>query len=141
MKRRLILFLLLVLLAGLSAPARAAAGGETLPFNEPITKVVDNLTGPTANAVIVVIFFAGLVSIGIGRDQPWVKTLGGALVIVALLAKTPSLPGILGVGTATAADPASPLAALALASGLFAVVTAPLLLMRERRSPRSDARV
>jgi type IV secretory pathway VirB2 component (pilin) len=132
---RIFLLLSLFLLPGLAAPAHAAAGGSTLPFNEPLTLILDNLTGPTANVIIVVLILAGLVTVGLSRDQGWVKTLGGAVVIAALIAKSASLPGVLGLATATASETASPGPALLLAGGLFLVLAAPLILLRERRSP------
>lgn len=139
--KRVLAVLLLLLPFFAADPAQAAAGGETLPFNEPITRIIDNLTGPTANAIIVVVFFAGLLTLALGRDQGWLKTLGGAIVIGALLAKSASLPGVLGVATATASETASPGTPLLLAGGLFLVLAAPLLLLRERRSRQQAARV
>jgi type IV secretory pathway VirB2 component (pilin) len=130
---------LLLLLPVFAAPAHAAAGGESLPFNEPITKIVENLTGPTANAIIIVVFFAGLLTLALGRDQGWLKTLGGAIVIAALMAKTASLPGVLGLGSATA-EAVSPWPPLLLAAALFLLCVCPLILLRERRSPQTAAR-
>jgi type IV secretory pathway VirB2 component (pilin) len=127
------LALLLLLLPGLAAPAHAAAGGSTLPFNEPITRIIDNLTGPTANAIIVAVIFAGLLTLALGRDQGWLKTIGGAVVIGALMAKAATLPGILGLSTATA-ETFQPGAALLLAGALFLLLVCPLVLLRERRS-------
>jgi len=125
---------LLLLIPALATPAHAAAGGSSLPFNDPINTVLDNLTGPTANAIIVALIFAGLVTIGIGRDQTWIRTIGGVIVIGALMAKSASLPGILGLSAATA-ESAHPAAALGLAAALFLLLLSPFLLLRGRRSP------
>jgi type IV secretory pathway VirB2 component (pilin) len=137
MKR--VLGLLPLLFPLLVAPAQAAAGGSSLPFNEPITTVVENLTGPTASSIIIIVFFAGLLTLALGRDQGWLKVLGGAIVIGALMAKSASLPGVLGLSAATS-KPVFPLAGLLLAAGLFLIATVPFVLLREPRSPQTTAR-
>ena len=52
-----------------------AAGGEALPFNQAFDTITGNLTGPTAKAVIIAAFFAGIVGVMVSHDRPWMKTL------------------------------------------------------------------
>lgn len=106
MKPRLVpmlaaLLLPLILLA--PAPARAAGGGSTLPFNDPMTLIKDNLTGPTADTLVVIIIVCGLIAMGVSTEMPWLKTLGRMAVICALIAKAATLPSALGLGSATGA--------------------------------------
>jgi type IV secretory pathway VirB2 component (pilin) len=101
--RRLLPPLFLAFGAFLAPPAHAAGGGSTLPFNDALTLIQDNLTGPTANTIIVVLIIAALVTVGISREGSWLKPLGGCVVLCALLAKAATLPSVLGLGAATAA--------------------------------------
>lgn len=121
--RRLFLLLMLGLLA---SPAYAAGGGSTLPFNEALTTITDNLTGPTASTIIVALIVAALLTIGLSKE-PWLKTLGGAVVICALLAKVTSLPGILGLSAATGEADAFRLPAFALSAMVFLLLAASLI--------------
>jgi type IV secretory pathway VirB2 component (pilin) len=44
------------------SPAFAGTGGDTMPWNGPIDKIVNNLTGPTAKAASILLFvIAGIV--------------------------------------------------------------------------------
>lgn len=83
-------------------PAQAAGGGSTLPFNDTLTLIQDNLTGPTANTIVVILIVCGLIAMGVSRETPWLKTLGGLAIICALIAKAATLPSVLGLGSATA---------------------------------------
>jgi type IV secretory pathway VirB2 component (pilin) len=101
MQRKLALVTLLLVSSLLPVPVHATTGGSTLPFNDALTTIQDNLTGPTANTIIVVILIASLVTVGMTREGSWLKPLGGAVILCALIAKAASLPGILGLGAAT----------------------------------------
>ena len=104
MKRRLvrpIVPLLLFAFLVKTSPALAAGGGSTLPFNDTLTLIQDNLTGPTANTIVVILIVCGLIAIGVSKETPWLKTLGGLAVICALIAKAATLPSALGLGSAT----------------------------------------
>jgi type IV secretory pathway VirB2 component (pilin) len=102
LKTRFVLTCLSLLGALTASPAHAASGGSTLPFNDALTLIQENLTGPTANTIIVVIIVAALVTVGISREGSWLKPLGGAVILCALLAKAATLPSVLGLGSATA---------------------------------------
>lgn len=114
MKTRAVLALLSFLGILIASPAAAASGGSTLPFNDALTLIQDNLTGPTANTIIVVIIVAALVTVGISREGSWLKPLGSAVILCALLAKAATLPSVLGLGSATATPEAYRLPALLL---------------------------
>jgi type IV secretory pathway VirB2 component (pilin) len=98
LKIRFVLPCLSLLGALTASPAHATSGGSTLPFNDALTLIQENLTGPTANTIIV----AALVTVGISREGSWLKPLGGAVILCALLAKAATLPSVLGLGSATA---------------------------------------
>jgi type IV secretory pathway VirB2 component (pilin) len=85
----------------LALPAAAlAAGGETLPFNQAFDTITDNLTGPTAKAVIIAAFFAGIVGVMVSHDRPWMKNVGTVVAGGALLVGVPGLLDTLGISAA-----------------------------------------
>jgi type IV secretory pathway VirB2 component (pilin) len=129
----------LFLMSLVSAPAHAAGGGSTLPFNDTLTLIQDNLTGPTANTIVVILIVCGLIAIGVSKETPWLKTLGGLAVICALIAKAATLPSALGLGSATGTAGAysSPAALLSLAWLAAAIAPLLALLKGERRSPKT----
>jgi type IV secretory pathway VirB2 component (pilin) len=127
-----------------TGPASAASGGSTLPFNDALTTIQDNLTGPTANTVIIVVIIAALITIAISKEAPMMKHMGQAVIVCALIAKAASLPSILGLGTATSVPyawlpPAAGVAAVyaLLASGLLFALPA----LGERKSRQSPRRL
>jgi hypothetical protein len=80
--------------------AAFAAGGETLPFNAAFDKVTSNLTGPTAKAVIIAAFFAGIVGVMVSHDRPWMKNVGTVIAGGALLVGIPGFLDTLGISAA-----------------------------------------
>jgi hypothetical protein len=84
-----------------SLPVSAfAAGGEVLPFNQAFDTVTSNLTGPTAKAVIIAAFFAGIVGVMVSHDRPWMKNIGTVIAGGALLVGVPSFLDTLGISAA-----------------------------------------
>ena len=82
-------------------PAAAfAAGGEILPFNQAFDTITSNLTGPTAKAVIIAAFFAGIVGVMVSHDKPWMRNIGSVVAGGALLAGIPGFLDILGISAA-----------------------------------------
>ena len=77
-----------------------AAGGETLPFNAAFDKITSNLTGPTAKAVIIAAFFAGIVGVMVSHDRPWMKNVGTVIAGGALLVGIPGFLDTLGISSA-----------------------------------------
>jgi type IV secretory pathway VirB2 component (pilin) len=80
--------------------AAFAAGGTVLPFNQAFDTITDNLTGPTAKAVIITAFFAGIVGVMVSHDKPWMRNIGTAVAGSALLAGIPGFLDILGISAA-----------------------------------------
>ena len=80
--------------------AAFAAGGETLPFNAAFDKITSNLTGPTAKAVIIAAFFAGIVGVMVSHDRPWMKNVGTVIAGGALLVGIPGFLDTLGISSA-----------------------------------------
>jgi type IV secretory pathway VirB2 component (pilin) len=142
LKTRAVLALLSFLGVLIASPADAASGGSTLPFNDALTLIQDNLTGPTANTIIVVIIVAALVTVATGRDDSWVKPLGKAVIVCALLAKAATLPSVLGLGSATATPEAYRLPALLVTLTWLATTAALFFLpsfLREGSAARARA--
>lgn len=121
-------------------PAHAAGGGSTLPFNDTLTLIQDNLTGPTANTIVVILIVCGLIAMGVSKESPWLKNLGGLAVICALIGKAATLPGALGLGSATGVAEAYRGPAALLSIAWFVAVIAPLLPLfkTHRPSPPMD---
>jgi type IV secretory pathway VirB2 component (pilin) len=127
MKQRLVFAALLLSLCLLgSSPVHAAGGGSTLPFNEPLTLIKENLTGPTADTIVALLLVCGLIAVGVSKETPWLKTIGGLAVICALIAKASTLPSALGLGSA-AGNCDARMAALALSILWLFAVSLPLL--------------
>ncbi len=80
--------------------AAFAAGGETLPFNQAFDTITGNLTGPTAKAIIIAAFFAGIVGVMVSHDRPWMRNIGTVVAGAALLAGIPGFLDILGISAA-----------------------------------------
>jgi len=88
-------------MALVALPTRAfAAGGDTLPFNQAFDTITGNLTGPTAKAVIIAAFFAGIVGVMVSHDRPWMRNIGTVVAGGALLAAIPNLLSMLGISAA-----------------------------------------
>jgi len=77
-----------------------ASGGESLPFNQAFDTITSNLTGPTAKAVIIAAFFAGIVGVMVSHDRPWMKNVGTVIAGGALLVGVPGLLDTLGISAA-----------------------------------------
>ena len=80
--------------------AAFAAGGEVLPFNQAFDTITSNLTGPTAKAVIIAAFFAGIVGVMVSHDRPWMKNIGTVVAGGALLVGVPGFLDTLGISAA-----------------------------------------
>lgn len=84
-----------------SLPGAAfASGGQALPFNQAFDTVTENLTGPTAKAVIIAAFFAGIVGVMVSHDRPWMRNVGTVIAGGALLVGVPGLLDTLGISAA-----------------------------------------
>ena len=76
--------------------AAGAASGDALPFNQAFDTITANLTGPTAKAVIIAAFFAGIVGVMVSHDRPWMRNVGTVIAGGALLVGVPGLLETLG---------------------------------------------
>jgi type IV secretory pathway VirB2 component (pilin) len=80
--------------------AAFATDGEVLPFNQAFDKITSNLTGPTAKAIIIAAFFAGIVGVMVSHDRPWMRNIGTVVAGGALLVGVPGLLDTLGISAA-----------------------------------------
>jgi len=92
----------LVLLVLCAVPAQAGTGGETLPWNTPLQKLLDNLTGTTGKAIAGLAVAAGGIVWALGHSEQALKKSGGILVGIGLLLGAPSLITTLGFSGAVA---------------------------------------
>jgi type IV secretory pathway VirB2 component (pilin) len=77
-----------------------ATGGEALPFNQAFDTITGNLTGPTAKAIVIAAFFAGIVGVMVSHDRPWMKNIGTVIAGGALLVAIPGILDTLGISAA-----------------------------------------
>jgi type IV secretory pathway VirB2 component (pilin) len=88
--------LFLLLLAAGPAAARAGTGGSDLPWNHPLTVVVDNLTGPTAKTIAALAFVLGGAMWAFTSHEQGAKRMGQALFGVAVVLGAVNLVDALG---------------------------------------------
>jgi type IV secretory pathway VirB2 component (pilin) len=77
-----------------------ASGGQALPFNQAFDTITGNLTGPTAKAIVISAFFAGIVGVMVSHDRPWMKNIGTVIAGGALLVGIPGILDTLGISAA-----------------------------------------
>ncbi|HEY0554147.1 MAG TPA: TrbC/VirB2 family protein [Thermoanaerobaculia bacterium] len=95
-KTRLVAGMALALLPGTAF----ASGGQALPFNQAFDTITGNLTGPTAKAIVISAFFAGIVGVMVSHDRPWMKNIGTVIAGGALLVGIPGILDTLGISAA-----------------------------------------
>jgi type IV secretion system protein VirB2 len=93
--RHLLFFAALFLLA--AVPAYAGTGGSDMPWNGPLTKIQDNLTGPTAKAIAVVLFVIAGAVWGFSNHERGATRLAQAILGAALLLAAPTILDVLGI--------------------------------------------
>ena len=93
--RHLLFFTAVFLLA--SVPAHAGTGGSDMPWNGPLTKIQDNLTGPTAKAIAVVLFVIAGAVWGFSNHERGATRLAQAILGAALLLAAPTILDTLGI--------------------------------------------
>lgn len=75
--RFLVAFALLLISA---APAWASGfGGPDMPWNTPLQNLLDNLSGPTAQTIGMLMFVIGALTWGFSRNEEHVRRFGGAV--------------------------------------------------------------
>jgi type IV secretion system protein TrbC len=94
--------LLTLVSAVLSLPASAAAGGQALPWEAPLTRLQQSLSGPVAGAIAVI----ALVAIGVtlvfgGEWNEFARRAVYAVCAIAfIISATAMLGGLFAVGAA-----------------------------------------
>jgi type IV secretion system protein TrbC len=101
------LLLLLLLLAVHASPALAGTGGTDMPWNQPLQRVLDNLTGPTGKTVAALMIVIGGLVWGFGRHEQGMNKIGGAIVAIGLVLGAPSFLTTLGFEGAVVSAPRS----------------------------------
>ena len=80
LKRSLLMLGCLVAFTLLQAPELWASGtGPEMPWNSPLENLLDNLSGPTARTLGMLMFVIGGITWGFSRSEEHVKRFGGAL--------------------------------------------------------------
>jgi type IV secretory pathway VirB2 component (pilin) len=79
-----------------TAPALAGTGGSDLPWNQPLTTVVNNLTGPTAKTLAALAFVLGGAMWAFTSHEQGAKRFGQALFGVAIVLGAVNLVDALG---------------------------------------------
>ncbi len=63
-----------------AAPASASGfGGPDMPWNTPLQNLLDNLSGPTAQTIGMLMFVIGALTWGFSRNEEHVRRFGGAV--------------------------------------------------------------
>jgi type IV secretion system protein VirB2 len=79
------------------SPAFAGTGGDTMPWNGPIDKIVNNLTGPTAKAASILLFVIAGIVWGTSNHERGANRLFQALIAAAILLAAPTILDTLGI--------------------------------------------
>jgi type IV secretion system protein TrbC len=81
LKRSLVVCGCLVALALVQTPElwASSAGGPTMPWNDPLQRLLDNLSGPTARTLGMLMFVIGGITWGFSRSEEHVRKFGGAI--------------------------------------------------------------
>jgi type IV secretion system protein VirB2 len=79
------------------SPAFAGTGGDSMPWNGPIDKIVNNLTGPTAKAASVLLFVIAGIVWGTSNHERGANRLFQALIAAAILLAAPTMLEALGI--------------------------------------------
>lgn len=96
--RHLLFFAALFLLASVPAYAgTGGSGGSTMPWNGPLTKIQDDLTGPTAKAISVILFVIAGAVWGFSNHERGATRLAQAILGAALLLAAPTIIETLGI--------------------------------------------
>lgn len=76
----------LLVLAALQAPElwASSAGGPIMPWNGPLQRLLDNLSGPTAQTLGMLAFVIGALMWGFSRSEDHLRRFGGAVFGAAI---------------------------------------------------------
>lgn len=62
----------------------AGAGGPEMPWNAPLQNLLDNLSGPTAQTLGMLMFVVGALTWGFSRNEEHIRKFGGIVFGVAV---------------------------------------------------------
>jgi type IV secretion system protein TrbC len=91
--RQLLIFIALVLVA---TAAHAGTGGTSMPWNTPLQRVLDNLTGVTGKILAAFMIAIGGVMWGFTRHEEGAKRIGQAIIGIGFLLGAVSFIDLLG---------------------------------------------
>ncbi|MGH7576222.1 MAG: TrbC/VirB2 family protein [Longimicrobiales bacterium] len=96
------LALLYAIAVGYASPAWAAgAGGTAMPWNAPLETLLNNLSGPTAQTLGMLMFVVGALAWGFSRNEEHIRRFGGAVFGAAIAIGVVNLFNALGFQGAT----------------------------------------
>lgn len=80
-----------------ASPAWAAGGGGSdMPWNAPLQNLLDNLSGPTAQTLGMLMFVVGALAWGFSRNDEHIRRFGGAVFGAAVAIGVVNLFNALG---------------------------------------------
>lgn len=91
----------LALLAGLASPAFASSAGAPMPWDTPLQNLLDNLTGPTARALVLIAIVGCGLLWAFTRNEEGLKKLGQIAFGGAIALGAVTLLASLGFASAT----------------------------------------
>ena len=91
----------LALLTGLASPAFASSAGAPMPWDTPLQNLLDNLTGPTARALVLIAIVGCGLLWAFTRNEEGLKKLGQIAFGGAIALGAVTLLASLGFASAT----------------------------------------
>lgn len=87
---------------GYASPLWAGgAGGAAMPWNAPLENLLNNLSGPTAQTLGMLMFVVGALTWGFSRNEEHIRKFGGAVFGAAIAIGVVNLFNALGFQGAT----------------------------------------
>lgn len=78
---------------------KATSSGGTMPWDGPLQRVVDNLTGPTAQVFVIAMFVIGGLFWGFSGNSEGAKKFGQAIIGTSIIIGAPAILTTLGLTT------------------------------------------
>lgn len=88
-------------LASATSVWAAGGGGAAMPWNAPLQNLLDNLSGPTAQTLGMLMFVVGALTWGFSRNEEHIRKFGGAVFGAAIAIGVVNLFNALGFQGAT----------------------------------------
>lgn len=93
---RSILFVLILTAVALPSVATETTGGD-LPWNEPLTRIMDNITGPTARAVALIGVAVFLLVWAVSSDNRAIFGAAKAILVLSVIVGLTSFLTSIGI--------------------------------------------